>query len=97
MIKKKVDDVTYQEYYDGQNYVAHYPGQHSLKYDYDIILKNIDTDAYILDIGCRGGETVKMLQDMGYKNTYGTDIGEEAKIKCIQNYKACIKTYILLK
>ena len=86
MIKKKVDDVTYQEYYDGQNYVAHYPGQHSLKYDYDIILKNINKDAYILDIGCRGGETVKMFQDMGYKNAYGTDIGEEAKIKCIKNY-----------
>ena len=86
MIRRKIDDVTYETYYSGQNYVAKYPGQHSLKYDYEIVLKNIDKDAYILDIGCRGGETVKMFQDMGYKNAYGTDIGEEAKIKIIQNY-----------
>ena len=41
MIRRKIDDVTYDSYYDGQNFVAKYPGQHSLKYDYDIILKNL--------------------------------------------------------
>ena len=42
MIRRKIDDVTYETYYGGQNFVAKYPGQHSLKYDYNIILKNID-------------------------------------------------------
>ena len=42
MIRRTIDDVTYDSYYDGQNFVAKYPGQHSLKYDYDIILDKID-------------------------------------------------------
>ena len=76
----------YDDYVNGQNFVAKYPGQHSLEYDFSIILEKLNKDSYILDIGCRGGETVKKLQDLGYKNSYGTDIGGEAEKKCIQNF-----------
>ena len=75
----------YDDYVNGQNFVAKYPGQHSLEYDFKIILDKLDKDSYILDIGCRGGETVKKLQDLGYKNSFGTDIGDEAEKKCLEN------------
>ena len=76
----------YDDYVNGQNFVAKYPGQHSLEYDFKIILDKLDKDSYILDIGCRGGETVKKLQDLGYKNSFGTDIGDEAEKKCLENF-----------
>mgnify|MGYP001294167056 CR=1 FL=1 len=75
-----------QNYINEQNFVAKYPGQHSLSYDFDVILEKLNKDSYILDIGCRGGETVKKLQELGFTNSYGTDIGSDAEKKCLENY-----------
>lgn len=76
MIKREYNDSLYKKYKEGQNLVSKYKEQHSLRYDYNEIYKHLDKDnSFIVDVGCRDGGYVKHLQKLGYKNSYGIDIG----------------------
>jgi 2-polyprenyl-3-methyl-5-hydroxy-6-metoxy-1,4-benzoquinol methylase len=35
-----------------------------------------NTSSYILDVGCRSGQTIQNLISLGYKNAYGMDLGD---------------------
>ena len=62
-------------------------------------LKNVDIKSYtndynFLDIGCRNPVVLSKLYDMGFKNVYGMDIGENAtlhwkSLPFIDNLKKC--------
>lgn len=44
-------------------------------------------DAYILDVGCRSGKTIKHLIEIGYDNAYGMDLGDSTWIDYAPNIK----------
>ena len=43
----------------------------------EIFAKYVGKDAYILDLGCGYGRTLKELQELGYKNLHGIDFSEK--------------------
>lgn len=86
MLRRDYDDSLYKKYVDGQNIVSKFKRQHSLRYDYSEIFSNISMDSHIVDIGCRDAQFVKHLQDLGYKNSYGVDVGKSGIDNAIKTY-----------
>lgn len=64
----------YNVYVEKQNFVSKYKGQHSLRFDYNIVFNNLSSSVNTLDIGCRDARFVKYLQTK-YPQSYGMDIG----------------------
>ena len=48
------------------------------------MLLSINSDSTTIDIGCGGGETLKLLRDCGFKNSIGIDFSEHAIDKAKQ-------------
>ena len=56
---------------------THPTRQKERKVFYDMFLP-LDRDAHILEVGCNCGINLQILQDMGFTNLSGIDIGEDA-------------------
>jgi SAM-dependent methyltransferase len=74
-MKYRDSNDNYDTYVSKQNFVSKYKGQHSLRFDYESVFSELNTDSYLLDVGCRDARFVKHLQKR-FKNSYGMDIGE---------------------
>lgn len=83
MVKYRKYNNCYDKYKEGQVVVSNVKscGNHSFRFNYKEILDKISVDSYIVDVGCRDGKFVKHIQDLGYKNTHGLDIGRESCLR----------------
>ncbi len=48
------------------------------------LLKTVNKDAYILDVGCSGGALLQVLQEKEFKNIYGIDMSQKAVDVCLK-------------
>jgi SAM-dependent methyltransferase len=80
MITKLKDD----QYYDLQNWRSGYSLDNNRLEEFirEITFKKDKDKIYIIDIGCRGhANIIKKLIGLGFVNTFGIDIGENAEMK----------------
>jgi SAM-dependent methyltransferase len=80
MITKLKDD----QYYDLQNWRSGYSLDNNRLEEFirEITFKKNKDKIYIIDIGCRGhANIIRKLISLGFVNTFGIDIGENAEMK----------------
>lgn len=86
MKKREFEKSKYDEYVKGQNHVSSLKrNEHSLRFDYSSIVNNIPQGVNVLDVGCRSGQFVKKMQNLGF-NAFGVDIGKGAEQNCINRH-----------
>ena len=51
----------------------------------EILVIGLEKDARILDAGCRNGQGLLALQELGYNNTIGIDVVKKNVLSCMDN------------